>query len=92
MNQLTRVTVLMAGLALSSMRAVASTEVDKMSDIEVSEYAVRMSSVLEKIQHRQLCAPGDMHCVRTVFDRNGLSYDDKESVQKRLVWMVGDIF
>ncbi len=91
MKHILAVTTFIAGLSLTAMRAVASPEVDRMSDIEVSEYAVKMSSVIEKIQYRQLCASNDTYCVRAEFARNGISYDDKESVQKRLVLMIGSI-
>ncbi len=54
MKHILSTVTLIAGLALSSMRAVASPlpDVERMSDIEVSEYAVQMSSVLESIQYR----------------------------------------
>ncbi|NOQ88527.1 MAG: hypothetical protein GQ550_06340 [Gammaproteobacteria bacterium] len=91
-KHLLRSAALIAGLALSSIRAVASPDVDRMSDIEVSEYAVQMSSVLQKIQNRQLCASQDTGCFRTEFARHGISYDDKESVQKRVVLMIGSVY
>lgn len=81
-----------AALLLYSMPVVASSDVDHMSDIEVSDYAVRMSEVIEHIQYRQLCQALDTACVRAEFARHGVSYDDKESVQKRLVLMVGKVF
>lgn len=84
--------LLIAGLALTTVRAVASPDVDRMSDIEVSEYAAQMSRVLDNIQHRQLCGSNDAPCVRAEFARHGISYDDKESVQKRVVLMIGSIY
>ncbi|MBE9559779.1 MAG: hypothetical protein IMF15_03270 [Proteobacteria bacterium] len=92
MKHLLRSVVLIAGFALTTVRAVASPDVDRMSDVEVSEYAVQMSSVLENIQYRQLCALRDAHCFRTEFARHGISYDDKESVQKRVVLMIGSVY
>ncbi len=92
MKHLSRTVVLIAGLALSSMRAVASPDVERMSDIEVSEYAVQMSGVMDNIKHRQLCTTQDTRCFRAEFARHGISYDDKESVQKRVVLMIGSIY
>lgn len=83
--------VLAAGLLLSTMRAVASPDVNHMSDVEVCEYAARMSNALEKIQYYQICDQRDTQCVRTEMARYGVSYDDKETIQKRLVIMVGSI-
>ena len=92
MKHVLQKTVLIAGLALTTMRAIASPDVDLMSDIEVSEYAVRMSSVMERMQHYHLCDSQDTQCQRDEFTRHGLSYDDKETVQKRLVIMIGSIY
>lgn len=94
MKHILRTVTLIAGLALSSMRAVASPlpDVERMSDIEVSEYAVQMSSVLESIQNHQLCGTNDTHCVRAEFARHGISYDDRESVQKRVILMIGSVY
>lgn len=83
---------LIAGFVLTIMRAVASPDIDRMSDVEVSEYAVQMSSVMENIQYHQLCASRDTHCFRTEFERHGISYDDKESVQKRVVLIIGSVY
>ena len=91
MKPVSHVLIFTAGLLLT-MRAFATPEVAHMSDIEVSEYAVRMSHVIEDIQYRQLCAMHDTACVRAEFARHGVSYDDKEPVQKRLVLMVGKVF
>jgi hypothetical protein len=91
MKYLFQALVIFVGLFYGAIYAVASPDVEQMSDIEVSEYAVHMSKVLEKIQYRQLCASHDTHCVRAEFARHGLSYDDKVSVQKRLIIMVGGI-
>ena len=92
MKHLLRSVVLIAGFALTTMRAVASPDVDRMSDVEVSEYAVQMSSVMENIQYHQLCASRDTHCFRTEFARHGITYEDKESVQKRVVLMIGRVY
>lgn len=83
--------VLTLGLLWSSVAAMASPPVDVMSDAEVSEYAIRMSELLDKIQDRHLCISDDVRCVRAEFFRHGVSYDDKEPVQKRLVIMKGSI-
>ena len=92
MNRFIQTAILSAGLLLSSMRVMASPAVDNMSDMEVSEYAIRMSAVLEKINSEQLCLTSDHRCVRNEFARNGVAYDDKEAVQKRLVIMIGSIY
>ncbi len=92
MKRVFQVFVFIIAFSLAPMRVVASPEIDRMSDIEVSEYAVRMSAVLEAIQQSQLCAASDIQCVRSEFARNGISYDDKKSVQKRLVLMIGSIY
>jgi len=84
--------IFIAGLLLASSRVFAMPDVAYMSDIEVSEYAERMSHVIEEIQYRQLCTVQDSDCVRAEFARHGVSYDDKESVQKRLLLMVGKVF
>ena len=84
--------IFLGGLLLNMTRAMASPDVAHMSDIEVSEYAIRMSEVITEIQHQQLCSMQDTYCVRAEFARHGISYDDKESVQKRLVLMVGKVF
>jgi len=84
--------VFSGGLLLNMTPVIASPDVAHMSDIEVSEYAVRMSEVITEIQYHQLCSMQDTYCVRTEFARHGISYDDKEPVQKRLVLMVGKVF
>jgi len=84
--------VFFTGLLLNFTPALASPDVAQMSDIEVSEYAARMSEVITEIQYRQLCSIQDTYCVRAEFARHGVSYDDKESVQKRLLLMVGKVF
>jgi len=91
MKHLLQVFTFLIGLFLASMYAVASPEVDHMSNIEVSEYAARMSQVMADIQYRQICTSQDTHCVRAEFARQGVSYDDKESVQKRLALMIGSM-
>jgi hypothetical protein len=91
MKRVVQSAFLAAGLLFSTIRAVASPDIDLMSDIEVSEYAARMSRVLENIQYYQLCEQQDARCVRTEMARYGISYDDKETVQKRLTIMIGTI-
>ena len=92
MRSAIRVLVFSGILLLNMTSVVASPDVAHMSDIEVSEYGVRMSEVMTEIQHHQLCSMQDTYCVRAEFDRHGISYDDKESVQKRLVLMLGKVF
>ena len=92
MSRLFKVVLLSTGLLFSSMRVMASPGVDRMSDMEVSEYAIRMSEILEKIHSEQLCLANDYRCVRNEFSRNGVAYEDKEAVQKRLVIMIGSIY
>jgi len=91
MKRVLQILLFIVGLPLMTLSVVASPSVDLMSDIEVSEYAVHMSRVLEQIQYRQLCAMNDTYCVRAEFARQGIAYDDKVAVQKRLVLMVGSI-
>lgn len=92
MSRLIQVAILISGLLLTSMRTMASPAVDDMSDMEVSEYAVRMSDVLERIYSEQLCLEADEHCIRTECARNGVVFDDKEAVKKRLHIMIGNIY
>lgn len=82
---------LFLGLLFSSGNAFASSSVEHMSNIEVSEYAIRMSNVLENIQNNHLCRSDDVSCIRAEFKRNGISYDDKKAVQKRLLILIGSI-
>jgi hypothetical protein len=91
MKRVIQSVVLIAGLLLSSVRAVAAAEVEHMSDIEICEYAARMSTALENIKSYQKCEQQDTQCVRTELSRYGVSYDDKEIVQKRLVIMIGSV-
>jgi len=91
MRQLLQALILMAGLLFIPLHALASPEVDRMSDIEVSEYAVQMSKVIEEIQCRELCVAQDTSCVRAEFAHHGVSYDDKALLQKRLVLMIGSM-
>ncbi|MDB4575695.1 hypothetical protein N9112_01920 [bacterium] len=91
MKRVIQSVVLIAGLLLSSVRAVAATEVEYMSDIEICEYAARMSTALENIKSHQICKQQDTQCVRTELARYGVSYDDKEMVQKRLVILIGSV-
>jgi hypothetical protein len=91
MKRVIQSVVLIAGLLLSSVRAVAATEVEHMSDIEVCEYAARMSTALENIESYQICERQDAKCVRAELARYGVSYDDKEMVQKRLVILIGSV-
>ena len=74
--------VLITGLLLSSMRAVAATGVEHMSDIEICEYAARMSTALDNIKYYQICEQQDTQCVRTELARYGVSYEDKEILQQ----------
>jgi len=91
MKRVTQSVVLAAGLLLSTVRAVAATEVDHMSDIEICEYAARMSTALDNIKFYQICEQQDTQCVRTELARYGVSFDDKEMVQKRLVILIGSV-
>ena len=91
MKRVIQSVVLAAGLLLSTVRAVAATEVEHMSDIEICEYAARMSTALENIKSYQICEQQDTQCVRTELARYGVSYDDKDMVQKRLVIMIGSV-
>lgn len=92
MKRIVQSTILAAGLLLSAVRSVASPDIDHMSDIEVSEYATRMSTVLYNIEYYQLCERQEARCVRTEMARYGISYDDKESVQKRMAIMIGTVY
>ncbi len=92
MKPVFQIMVFIAGFSLRSVPAVASPDVDHMSDLEVSEYAARMSNVIEEIQNSQLCPVQNTSCVRAEFARHGVSYDDKEPVKKRLVLMLGKVF
>jgi hypothetical protein len=92
MKPVLQAVALMASVSLFSAGALSSPEIDQMSDIEVSEYAVRMASVIEGIENRQLCVLCDVNCERSEFARHGISYDDKESVKKRLALMIGSIY
>ena len=92
MKQLLATATLIAGLALTTMPVVASPSVDYMSDVEVSEYAIRLSNVIETVEHNQLCFSDDINCLRAEFAAHGVSYDDKKPVQKRLVLMIGNVF
>ena len=91
MKRVTQSVVLAAGLLFSTVRAVAATEVEHMSDIEVCEYAARMSTALDNIKSHQLCEQKDTQCVRTELARHGISYDDKEMLQKRLHILMGSL-
>lgn len=91
MKHVVQSVVLIAGLLLSTMRTVAATGVEHMSDIEICEYAARMSTALENIKYYQICEQQDTQCVRTELARYGVSYDDKEILQKRLLIMTGSV-
>ena len=91
MNRVIKSVVLIAGLLLSSMRTVAAAEIEHMSDIEICEYAARMSTALENIKSYQICEQQDKQCFRAELARYGVSYDDKDRVQKRLVILVGSV-
>lgn len=92
MDHIFQSVVLITGLLLSSMSAVAAPSVQYMSDVEVTDYAVRLSNVIEIVEHKQLCFSNSVQCLRTEFARYGVSYDDKEPVKKRLVLMIGSVF
>lgn len=84
--------VLMMAMLLITSHAVASSAVERMSDIEVSEYAVRMSSVLESIQKNQLCSVDDINCIKEECARHGVSYDDKDAVHKRMLLIIAEMY
>jgi len=91
MNKSMRNLILIIDLLFPSAKGMATPAVDVMSDSEVSEYAIRMSSVLEKIRSRQLCMADDMRCISAEFARHGIAYEDKAPVIKRLSIMIGSI-
>jgi len=82
---------MVVSLLLVTVGAVANQEAAHMSDIEVSEYAAQISMALESIQFSQLCEHRDKKCVRTELARYGISYKDREVVQKRLAIMLGSV-
>jgi len=92
MTSLLQRTGLIMGLIFSTMRVTASPDIDTMSDMEVTEYAIRYYEVVQSIEKHQLCQNGDISCIRAQFQLNGISYDDKESLQKRLVILLGSIY
>ena len=92
MKRLLTTMALVLGLLLSTVRAIASQDVDHMSNIEVSEYAIRMSEAIDDIRENRLCHSDDISCLRTEFLRHGVDYDDKRAVQKRIVIMIGSIY
>ncbi len=92
MRSLSKRIALILGLMFTTMSVIASPAVDAMSDMEVTEYAIKLSGVMRVIQDKQLCKDSDIHCIRAEFKRHGTSYDDKEAVQKRLVILVGSIY
>ena len=92
MKRIPQSMVLITGLLLSSMQVAASPSVQQMSDIEVTEYAVRLSNTIEIVEHKGLCHSNNVSCLRAEFARYGVSYDDKEPVKKRLVLMIGGVF
>ena len=91
MKHIVQSVVLITGLLLFSMRAVAAPSVQYMSDVEVTDYAVRLSNVIEIVEHNQICFSNDIQCLRAEFARYGVSYDDKDPVKKRLVLMIGSV-
>ena len=91
MKRVIKSVVLIAGLLLSSMRTVAAAEIEHMSDIEICEYAARMSTALENIKSYQICEQQDTQCFITEIARYCVSYDDNDRVQKRLVILVGSV-
>jgi len=84
--------VLMLSMLLINSHAVASSAIDQMSDVELSEYAVRMSSVLETIQNNGLCSVADINCIKEECARRGVSYDDKDAVHKRMLLIIANIY
>jgi hypothetical protein len=91
MNKSMRNLILIITLLFPVAKVMASPAVDIMSDNEVSEYAIRMSSVLDKIRDGRLCITEDIRCISAEFARHGMSYADKEPVIKRLSIMIGSI-
>lgn len=91
MKYIMQKTLLALTLLLPGTHAVANPGVEHMSDIEVSEYAARISTALENIRFSRLCEPRDRQCERTELARYGIPYGDKETVQKRLIIMVGSV-
>jgi hypothetical protein len=91
MDESMRKLILIITLLFPAVKVIASPVVDHMSDNEVSEYAIRMSSVLGKIRDGQLCMTEDIRCISAEFARHGISYQDKEPVIKRLSIMIGSI-
>lgn len=89
MSRLLQQIMLITALLFSAMQVVAAPGIDSMSDAEVSEYAIQMSELIDEIRYSDRCMPRDRYCMRAEFARNGLSYDDKERVKKRLVIMIG---
>ena len=92
MRKLLMRAVLITGLMFTAMLVLAAPAVDTMSDMEVREYAIKFSDVIDMIQQQKLCQQADIQCLRAEYERNGISYDDKVAVQKRLVIMVGSIY
>ena len=91
MNKCLQRVTLVAGLLLATMRALASPDINSMTDKEVTEYAIHISDVIQVIQRYELCVAGDESCLRAELERLGIPYEDKTSVQKRLLVMVGSI-
>lgn len=91
MKRLRQVLVLVTALLLSSARAMASSEVDAMTDVDISECAICMSGIMEKIQYRRLSLSEDTRCLRAEFSRHGISCDDKEPLKRRLAIMLGSV-
>jgi hypothetical protein len=84
--------IFMSALLLSPMHAIAVSDVDHMTDAEVTDYASRMSITLKQIQDNQLCVSDDVNCLRKEFARQGVSYDDKVAVQQRVMLMITNIY
>jgi hypothetical protein len=91
MNKCLQRVTLVAGLLLTTMRVVASPDIDSMTDKEVTEYAIRISDVMQQIQLSGLCMDDDVTCLRVELQRFGIAHEDRNSVQKRLVLMLGSI-
>lgn len=91
MNKCLQRVTLVAGLMLATVRAVASPDIDSMSDKQVTEYAIYISDLIQVIQLYEICEQDDEACLRVELERFGISYEDKNSVQKRLVVLVGSM-
>ena len=77
-------------LLVTATPAMASSpDIDRMSNREVTEYAIKMSRLIDEISRRELCDKQDHACLREEFSRHGVQYDDREALNKRLHLMIG---